>query len=64
MSALYMSMSAQETDLEIEDELAKGLWCGETQQLWTVAYYLPYSTKDTTRPQVQDFVAVEKELCA
>lgn len=24
MSALYMSMSAQETDLEIEDELAKG----------------------------------------
>lgn len=25
MSALYMSMSAQETDLEIEDELAKGL---------------------------------------
>ena len=26
MSALYMSMSAQETDLEIEDELAKGLF--------------------------------------
>lgn len=25
MSALYMSMSAQETDLEIEDDLAKGL---------------------------------------
>lgn len=24
MSALYMSMSAQETDLEIEDDLAKG----------------------------------------
>ena len=26
MSALYMSMSAQETDLEIEDELAKGMF--------------------------------------
>jgi Ras GTPase-activating-like protein IQGAP2/3 len=26
MSALYMSMSAQETDLEIEDDLAKGLF--------------------------------------
>ena len=25
MSALYMSMSAQETDLEIEDDLAKGM---------------------------------------
>ena len=24
MSALYMSMSANETDLEIEDDLAKG----------------------------------------
>lgn len=24
MSALYMSMSANETDLEIDDELAKG----------------------------------------
>lgn len=25
MSALYMSMSANETDLEIEDDLAKGV---------------------------------------
>ena len=25
MSALYMSMSANETDLEIEDDLAKGM---------------------------------------
>lgn len=29
MSALYMSMSAQETDLEIEDDLAKGLFALE-----------------------------------
>lgn len=62
MSALYMSMSAQETDLEIEDELAKGLCSiksGIRRQLLTF-----YSTKDTTGLEVQDLVTIEKELCA
>lgn len=32
MSALYMSMSAQETDLEIEDDLAKGVYALEPRR--------------------------------
>lgn len=36
MSALYMSMSAQETDLEIEDELAKGMYSNCDRALATL----------------------------
>lgn len=65
MSALYMSMSAQETDLEIEDELAKGLCSPESRPRDTKMLTLPvYSAKDPPRPQVQDFVPIEKELRA
>lgn len=65
MSALYMSMSANETELEIEDELAKGkgYWnrLGYVERQLTV-YFLPNSTKDLARTQVQDLLAVQEEL--
>lgn len=62
MSALYMSMSAQETDLEIEDELAKGLFSikpGNRLLLLTI-----HSAKDITGPQVQNFITIEEEFRA
>lgn len=39
MSALYMSMSAQETDLEIEDDLAKGLLPDQSPEPWHSTYF-------------------------
>lgn len=57
-----MSISANEKDLEIEDDLAKGK--GPTYN-W--AYKLrrltyPNSTKNTARPEVQDFFTIQEEL--
>jgi Ras GTPase-activating-like protein IQGAP2/3 len=64
MSALYMSMSANETDLEIEDDLAKGMAPRSSTTVKRQAATLTQhnSTKDTARPQVQDLVTVEEEF--
>lgn len=67
MSALYMSMSAQETDLEIEDDLAKGLSppppppppCSKSHYLLSVR-----SSKDSSGPEVQDLLPIQEELRA
>lgn len=67
MSALYMSMSAQETDLEIEDDLAKGLFPTpliQAEILTEVPLLTVPSPKDTTGLEVQDFLPIQEELRA
>ena len=64
MSALYMSMSANEGDLQIEDDLARGML---KPARTIVPLYLAndfHSPKGSPRTQVQDFVTVEEELRA
>ena len=65
MSALYMSMSANEGDLQIEDELAKGKVNCPRTLLWSVYAMLinRNSAKGFARPQIEDFISVEEELC-
>jgi Ras GTPase-activating-like protein IQGAP2/3 len=61
MTTLYMSMSANEKDLEIEDDLAKGT---DPARNW-LRKLLTHrkSTKNITRPEVQDILTVQEELC-
>jgi Ras GTPase-activating-like protein IQGAP2/3 len=60
VTALYLSMSAKDKELEIEDDLARGLFdhSGEICQLLTNR-----SSEDTARIEEQDLVPVEEELC-
>jgi hypothetical protein len=61
MSALYMSMSANESDLVIEDDLAKGVpqgLRGREQNVDTIN-----STKGSPRSQIENIFAVKEELC-
>ena len=64
MSALYMSMSANESDLVIEDDLAKGApSCTRDRLIRAHNIDCTHSTKGSAGPQVQDLVAVQEELC-
>lgn len=59
MSALYLSISANERDLEIEDDLARGT---QRQVLHFILMLTFRSPEDTARSQNQDFFSIEKEL--
>ena len=54
-------MSANEKDLEIEDDLAKGQIAYGT--LGNKLLISPCSSEDTPRPKVEDFLAIEEEFC-
>ena len=60
MTTLYLSMSAQKEDLEIEDDLAKGTFALDKRPVCSLAS----SPKDSARAQIEDLVAVEEELRA
>lgn len=61
VTALYLSMSAKDKDLEIEDDLAKGMSGPNTEQIVLQTLTL-CSAEDTAGTQVQDLVAIEEEL--
>lgn len=65
MSALYMSMSANETDLEIEDELAKGTFSALVAVRCSPFANYPFSynsAEEAPRLQGQNLVAIQTEL--
>lgn len=65
MSALYMSMSANETELEIEDDLAKGELGLKSQPCHTSMILTCWdSAKGFARTQGQNLVTVQEELRA
>jgi len=55
-------MSANEKDLEIEDDLAKGTipLCVELTTYETNVFPSP---EDTSRPQIKDLITIEEEFC-
>lgn len=60
MTTLYLSMSANEKDLEIEDDLAKGnciTWIAPKKIL-----IASQSPKDPARPQVQNIITIEEKF--
>ena len=60
VTALYLSMSAKDKELEIEDDLARGrlrVNCPPYPNILTM-----FSPEDTARAQGQDFVPVQEEL--
>ena len=62
MTALYVSMSAKEKDLEISDDLAKGNVLG-------FGILLPRidngnSAKSPSRSEIEDLLTVQEELCS
>ncbi len=62
MTTLYLSMSANEKDLEIEDDLAKGKGPYSWHTSSITPADLPSSPKDTSGSEVQDFLTVEEEF--
>ena len=61
MSALYLSMSAKEKDLEIEDDLARGRWPIVRLDEWT-ACSCCNSSEGATRTQSQNLITIKEEL--
>lgn len=61
MTTLYLSMSAQKEDLEIEDDLARGTL--ERVLLKHDFANTRPSAKNPERAQDENFVAVQEELC-
>lgn len=61
VTALYLSMNANQKDMEIEDDLARGRTC-QMKSGWN-GRLTAYSTKSTSRIEIQDIFTVEKELC-
>ena len=60
VTALYLSMSAKDKDLEIEDDLAKGAPTGGTS---TIRHMLTSdSAESPSRIEAQDFDPVKEEL--
>lgn len=60
VTALYLSMNANQRDMEIDDDLARGMTNvkhGEPEEVLT-----GNSTKSTTGPQIANIVAIEEEL--
>jgi hypothetical protein len=60
MSALYMSMSANDSDLVIEDDLAKGRPCYKISPGHTA--YVYDSPEDPAGVKVEDLISVQEEL--
>jgi len=63
MTTLYLSMSAQKEDLEIEDDLAKGSFVLQRNQVISFTNQA-HSAKNITRAQDEDLVTVQEEFCA
>jgi Ras GTPase-activating-like protein IQGAP2/3 len=61
VTALYLSMSSKDKELEIEDDLARGRPAAPTPSPLTSMLILP-SPEDSPRAQGQDLVAVQEEL--
>lgn len=61
MTTLYLSMSANEKDLEIEDDLAKGTDYSHRRSPSTPAN-VPPSPENTSGPEVQDLLTIEEEF--
>lgn len=60
MTTLYMSMSANEKDLEIEDDLAKGR---RFRSIWARNLLTDLnSPKGIARLEIQDFLAIQEEF--
>lgn len=54
-------MSANEKDLEIEDDLAKG---NSVAVMLALTHFLTfYSSENSPRLEVEDFVPIEEKLC-
>jgi hypothetical protein len=59
----YLSMSAKEKDLEIEDDLAKGMHARRRRRRCLfVLTDLPRSPEDPSRAEGQDLLPVKEEL--
>jgi len=54
-------MNANQKDLEIEDDLAKGVLTRKSMGQGT--HLTIDSTKAVARPQVEDLLSIEEELC-
>jgi hypothetical protein len=63
VTALYLSMSAKDKDLEISDELAKGLSTFSFDRQVSRLLNVVVSAKTPPRTQSQNLVTVQKELC-
>lgn len=69
MSALYMSMTANEGEMQIEDDLAKGDNAPATaadlaSPIVNMTDAPPtYSPESPTRSQIQNILPIEEELC-
>lgn len=59
VTALYLSMSAKDKELEIEDDLARGM---RRRVRNAPSRLIVGSSEDTPRTQGQDLVAVQEEL--
>jgi Ras GTPase-activating-like protein IQGAP2/3 len=66
VTALYLSMSANERDMEIEDDLAKGttrllgvFGNSAVESMLTIT-----STKDSTGPKDKDICTIQEKLCS
>jgi hypothetical protein len=62
VTALYLSMSAKDKDLEISDELAKGLTTMLVYIYFANTDGIVISAKTPPRTQSQNLVAVQKEF--
>ena len=63
VTALYISMSAKERDLEIDDDLAKGMILYSYRPLMPLLTAIR-SSKNPARLEDENILAIEKELRA
>ena len=61
-TALYLSMSQKDKDLEIEDDLARGRCIPSVDTMHLTER--EYSAEDSPRLEDQDIEPVEEEFCA
>lgn len=62
MTTLYLSMSANEKDLEIEDDLAKGIFITKLTASRRQSNILS-SSEDLARLEVKDLFPIQEEFC-
>lgn len=62
VTALYLSMSAKDRDLEISDDLARGMRFPSLPRLTLLMLICSYSPETPPRTQVQDFLPIQEEL--
>lgn len=60
VTALYLSMSAKDKELEIEDDLARGII--QPVRMFNSARLTSPSPKNPSRTQGKDLLAIEEEL--